>query len=313
MTNTGSAPASLAVSNGADFNFAGTITNGANSLSLVKLGTGTLTLSGANNYTGTTTVTSGALTIAAPGALPVGNTVTNNSTLNINANSTAGAISGTGITSIASGVTVSAPSFAQGGITMQLAGSAPALNSKLNVAGTLTMGGTLTLNLAGGFSPAIGQSFDLFDWGSRSGAFLSLQLPGLSGSLAWGTNQLYTAGILSVIDSNFVPGDLNRDGQVTAADIATLMSALTNLPGYESSHNSMTNQQLLEIADLNGDGQVNNADTQSLIALLANNAANAAAGGSSATAVPEPAAILIFAIGFLSLAFSRRPRSLVSN
>jgi autotransporter-associated beta strand protein len=299
ITNTGPAAAALAVSNGADFNFAGTITNAVNSLSLVKLGSGMLTLAGANSYTGTTTVSSGALTIATAGALPSGNTIVNNASLNIEANSTAGAISGDGIISIASGVTLSATSFVQSGITMQLAASTAALNSRLNVSGALSLGGPLTLTLAGSFSPTLGQSFDLFDWGTRSGVFSSLQLPTLTGSLAWNTNQLYTAGVLSVIDGNFLPGDLNRDGHVTTADVASLISALTNLPGYESAHNSMTNPQLFEIADLNGDGQVTNADTQSLIALLANNATSAAAG--ALVPVPEPSAYCLMILGLLLL------------
>ena len=51
-----------------------------------------------------------------------------------------------------------------------------------------------------GFTGQIGQSFDLFDWGSNSGSFSSIDASGLS--LASGavldTSQLYTAGVLSI-------------------------------------------------------------------------------------------------------------------
>ena len=54
-----------------------------------------------------------------------------------------------------------------------------------------------------------------------------------------------------------LPGDFNRDGQVTVADIAAMMAALANLGGYQSA-NGLSDQQLLEIADVNGDGVIDN-------------------------------------------------------
>lgn len=315
ITNTGAAAASLAVSNGSDFNFSGAITNGTSSLSLVKLGSGTSTLSGTNNYTGGTTISSGTLAIGAAGALPSGGAVINNASFNINANSTAGSVSGTGITTIASGVTLSASSFAQGGLTMQLAGSAPALNAKLHVTGALALDGTLTVNLANGFAPSLGQSFDLLDWGTRSGTFSSLQLPALANPLAWNTNQLYTMGVLSIIDSNFLPGDINRNGQVTVADISSLMTALSDLTGYQSSHAGMSDPtHLLEVADVNQDGFVTNADIQGLISLVANNAALGSGGGSGeVTAVPEPASMMLCGLGALLIAISCLRRGLLES
>ena len=71
---------------------------------------------------------------------------------------------------------------------------------KYIVAGHLAFGGTLKLVSWAGFTGQIGQSFDLFDWGSSSGSFSSIDATGLS--LASGavldTSHLYTAGVLRV-------------------------------------------------------------------------------------------------------------------
>ena len=50
--------------------------------------------------------------------------------------------------------------------------------------------------LINGFTPAAGQTFNLFD-GALTGTFDTLQLPTLAG-LAWNTSQLYTNGIIGV-------------------------------------------------------------------------------------------------------------------
>jgi len=170
------------------------------------------------------------------------------------------------------------------------------------VAGQLVCGGTLQVSLVNGFSPALGNSFDILDWGTRSGTFSNLQLPVLSAPLIWNTSQLYSTGVLSVIDSNFLPGDINRDGHVDVADVAALMAALADLNKYQST-NSLTNQQLVEIGDLTGDGRVTNTDIQGLMVLLANGG-----GGGSLTAVPEPAALSLAVLGALGVLSLRRRR-----
>jgi Dockerin type I domain len=104
------------------------------------------------------------------------------------------------------------------------------------------------------------------------------------------------------------PGDFNRDGSVNAADIGAMMSALMNIPSYESS-TGLNAQQLLEIGDVNGDGVMNNADIQALIDLVANN--TVVGGGSisngSLAAVPEPASLSLFlGGGWVFLLIQRR-------
>jgi autotransporter-associated beta strand protein len=73
VTNSGATPQSLVVGgtgaadtvSSIDSTFSGVLTNGTSALSLIKAGAGTLTLSGVNSYTGTTTVNAGALQVAA--------------------------------------------------------------------------------------------------------------------------------------------------------------------------------------------------------------------------------------------------------
>lgn len=102
-------------------------------------------------------------------------------------------------------------------LVMELGGTSPGTGyDQLQSSGALTLGGTLQVSLIHGFSPAAGESFNLFDWTTMSGSFTTLQLPLLSG-LSWNTSQLYTTGVLSVVGPS-LQGDFNGDGVVNAAD-----------------------------------------------------------------------------------------------
>src|SRR5262249_17934162 len=135
----------------------------------------------------------------------------------------------------------------------------------LITSGNVMLDGTLQVSLAN-FTPAPRDAFELFSWNPPSGAFTSVQLPPLGGSLVWNTSQLYTTGVISVIDSNFLPGDINRDGHVDVADVSAFAAALADLSGYQSNNgpggSALTDSQLLQIADLTGDNLVTNADIQ---------------------------------------------------
>jgi hypothetical protein len=88
-----------------------------------------------------------------------------------------------------------------------------------------------------------------------------------------------------------VPGDFNRDGRVTLADISAMLAALVDLNGYETSR-MLTDPQLQVIGDLNGDGKVTNADIQALLDLLATQSS----GNRSVTAVPEPSSLVLLVL-----------------
>jgi hypothetical protein len=90
------------------------------------------------------------------------------------------------------------------------------------------MGGTLDVTLAAGFTPTIGQSFDLFDWVTRSGSFAAINLPAIGG-IGWNTSQLYTTGVISATSAAALPGDFNSDGRVDAADYTKWRDGLGTL------------------------------------------------------------------------------------
>jgi hypothetical protein len=177
---------------------------------------------------------------------------------------------------------------------IKLGGAAASQYDTIVSAGPATLGGTLQVSLIGGFVPALGNSFDILNWPTRGGAFSSVQLPALGGTLGWNADALYLSGVLSVIDTNFQPGDFDRDGQVNAADIGAMQAALSDVDKYQSIQSNMASGQLVSIGDLNGDGLVNNADLQGLINVLADGGS-----GSGITTVPEPASIILLAAGGL--------------
>jgi autotransporter-associated beta strand protein len=174
---------------------------------LVKTGSGTLTLSGTNTYAGTTTVSGGILAVTNTARSATGtNTVTVAS---------GGTLGGNGIVSGA--VTVNsggalAPGNPLGMLTVSnnltlATGSTmiiqvqhlPLTNDAVKVTGTLAEGGTLNITNIGTSALAAGDSFLLFNAAGYSGAFATVILPPLPVGLAWNTNNLTTAGTLSVV------------------------------------------------------------------------------------------------------------------
>ena len=79
-------------------------------------------------------------------------------------------------------------------LTMELGGTNTWLYDQFDLTGTLTFAGTLNLSLVNGYTPTAGDWFNLFDFGSSSGAFNALHLPTLAASLYWNTNALYSTG-----------------------------------------------------------------------------------------------------------------------
>jgi hypothetical protein len=79
----------------------------------------------------------------------------------------------------------------------QLGGTTAGQFDKLSLSGTLAAGGTLDIDLINGFTPTAGNSFDILDFTTATGAF-ALSLPALGGGLSWNTSQLLTTGTISV-------------------------------------------------------------------------------------------------------------------
>jgi T5SS/PEP-CTERM-associated repeat protein len=179
--------------------------------------------------------------------------------------------------------------YAQNSGTLAIELASPSSFDKLVVTGTLTAGGTLSVSLLGGYSPAAGATFDILDWTNLVGTFSTLQLPPLSGSLTWNTTALYTSGVLAVAGAGLV-GDYNSNGSVDAADYIvwrkTLGQSGSGLP-----------------ADGDGDGMIDPGDYD----VWRTNFGRTAGGGAALTValVPEPEALFILVIGLVAVAFCR--------
>ena len=196
---------------------------------LSKLGTGTWTLTGANTYTGTTTISggtmvvtgtksgTGAITVEAGSALTVTGTMAGALTLNTTSGAKAGGkLNGTGrlnssVVANVGSVISPADSLTIGTLTIggsltlngstyeaQVSGGVEALSDKLVVSGTLTCGGVLKVTRPNTTPLFAGNVVQLFSAATITGTFSSIQLPTLAAGLEWNTSELYTTGKLSI-------------------------------------------------------------------------------------------------------------------
>ncbi len=98
-----------------------------------------------------------------------------------------------------------------------------------------------------------------------------------------------------------VRGDFDLDGRLTPSDIASMLTALTDLNRYRST-NSLSTTDLLAIGDMNRDGAVKNSDIQTLLTLVA--------GGNGLAGVPEPAACIPMALGAICVLIATRQQKI---
>jgi hypothetical protein len=212
--------------------------------------------------------------------------------------------------------------------TLQIAagtGSTPAINAIDFLTSSIWTGHVspdLVINAAGGNAPQF-KSFTLTT--NSEGEFVNANgtlatvgfsaagaTPGdyvlkLVGTNDPGNDSRFGSGLGNSVPATFgngtltvvAAGDFTRDNHVNAADIAAMMTALTDLNAYKTAK-SLDNAGLVAIGDLNGDHQVTNADLQGLLTLLKS-------GGGSMAAVPEPAGWMLAVPGaiFLMLVFRR--------
>lgn len=211
----------------------------ANDGGLVKQGEGILTLGGTNTYTGVTAIKSGTLAVAASGNISntvalggsngvvgvfdvslkgsnyIQSNIWGNGSITGTANSTiavtdslapgVGAAAGIGSLNVSSNFTLAGTAFT----AMEIAGNGGRTGvdfDYLTVNGLLTYGGSLVISSYGGYDLTKAGSYDLFDFGSKSGDFSSVTVNGVVLSLTSGNwtdaSGMYsfneTDGVLSV-------------------------------------------------------------------------------------------------------------------
>ncbi len=156
----------------------------------------------------------------------------------------------------------------------------------LEVEGSLALEGTLDVFLLSGFTPILGDTFQLITATTLTGVFANENLPALSGGLGWQVNQDATSYSLEVV----LPGDLDGDGFVGINDLNSVLANWNqNIPPANP------------LADPSGDGFVGIDD---LNLVLGNWNAGTPPGApntsNQASDAPEPASMLIFT-GLLGL------------
>jgi autotransporter-associated beta strand protein len=196
LTNDLGATVALSIGNNNSNTAYSGMLSGAGSVN--KIGTGTMTFTGTNNYSGTTSVSAGALLVhrtLGPGAVNVaGGVLGGNGTLagavTVQPGGTLSPGSSIGALTISNSLTLTGTTF------MEITHAGPT-NDTVNVSGTLTRGGVLTVTNIGP-ALAVGDTFALFNAPSFAGSFAGITLPVLNPGLHWNTNLFATAGVISV-------------------------------------------------------------------------------------------------------------------
>jgi hypothetical protein len=146
----------------------------------VEVQSGTLTINW-GSYTqtaGQIVLNGGNFSIAGSPAMPVhldGGSLTGSGTVTANVNNTAGSVApglSAGQLNVTGNYTQSAPAA----LEIELGGLAPGTDfDVLSVSGTAALGGTLSVDLIGGFVPHVGEQFLILTAGSVSGTFMAVE------------------------------------------------------------------------------------------------------------------------------------------
>jgi len=272
------------------------------SSAVTKTGSGTLTLSADNNYSGATAVNGGTLLINGDQTLAMGAvTVADGGTLG-GTGTIGGAVDveGNGILSPGASIgTLSTGSVAMGnGAIYQFdIGTSPTnADEVVVVAGEVTFDTAWTVELADGGSgaPLADDKFYLF---SYDASLATLVTPTFDpGSTDWNVSSASigndSTGIYMTAISSSILGDADENGVVNAADYMVLKRNMGQSVGGAAAD-----------GDFNDNGTVDYADLQLLIGNF-----DAVSGG--APAVPEPATLFVLmAAGLPALLKRRRRRS----
>jgi autotransporter-associated beta strand protein len=183
VVNNGAANATLTVGNdNTSTTFSGVIEDGAiATLALTKVGTGTLTLTGADTYTGPTTVNAGALVVN--GSIASAETFVNPGAVLSGTGRIGGSVSNKGlvIPGNPTGTLTISGNYVQssnGTLRIGVGGVAPGQFGVLAIGGHATLGGTLQIVSTNGFQLAVGNKLTfLTAAGGISGSFSTIENP----------------------------------------------------------------------------------------------------------------------------------------
>jgi autotransporter-associated beta strand protein len=202
----------------------GVISDGVNDFSVTKLGVNQLTLTNVNTYSGDTYVAAGTLALTGSGSIansPVID-VAAGATLDVSGTSSTWGV-GSGQTLQGSGVIngnfsvagIVAPGNSPGTLTtlgnlwleagsewqVEIGGLLENEFDRLSVGGTLDAGGQISISLTNGFTPLLGDSFEIAEFAgfADSGYVFDFGSAGLSSGLFWDTSEFSSNGIISVI------------------------------------------------------------------------------------------------------------------
>jgi autotransporter-associated beta strand protein len=302
-------------------NFSGVIHNDTGSVALTVGGTGTQILSGANTYSGGTTVTAGKLLIGQAGtnATIVSSTLTGANTLTALPTGTL-SVGGNGIVQLADGVTNQTfvtPSAHSAVVTSNINLTSLSLTGD----GTLDIGNNrIIVDYTSGHDPIasiglwIANGFAESETAGSSPAIISSDIAAddAASGFSYGIGYADGAdGVIAGLPSGEIEimftllGDANLDGQVNSEDFTPFSTNLSKNGGWDQ-------------GDFNYDGSVNTEDFTSLSHDLNQPAALAAsetgtllspfigADGLSLTNVPEPASTGLLTTGLISVLARRR-------
>ncbi len=136
---------------------------------------------------------------------------------------------------------------ATGNLSLDIEGTVPgSLFDRFVVIGDATLNGLYRVAV-NGFLPSLGDSFDVLDFASASGAPL-FDLPTLGVGLAWDTSSFLSSGVLSIAASN-LNCDFNGDSSCNGADIDLLVMEIAG--GGSNLLYDINGDALIDINDVN--------------------------------------------------------------
>lgn len=246
--------------------------------SLVKQGTGTMTLTGANTFTGGTTVNGGGLLVN--GSLASGVTVGGAGLLGGTGTITGAVVNG-GIVAPGNSIgtlTVSGSFTQNSGGTLQIETNAGGASDRLNVTGapgTATLnGGTLAAQPISGGIYALSTTYTVLNaTGGRTGTFANVtsSLPFLTPSLSYDANNVY----LTLVPGGFAQGALTGNqkavGRVLDRSVATATGDFATVIGAIAGLNLVPGQQAMDAISgqaYSGFGTANLAGGQLFMSVL---------------------------------------------